>query len=270
MTGTTLTLERKAKGRARKTPAAIRSLVIAGWTGRDAEAMEAHIRELEALGIARPKTTPIFYRVAASLLTTAPEIEVAGGDSSGEVETVIFALDDGLWVGVGSDHTDRKVETVGVTLSKQMCAKPVAGTVWRFDDVADHWDRLVLRSYAIDGKKRRLYQEGPVTRMRPPRELLRSISARASACPRAPRCSAARSRSSVTSRRPTPSRSSSKTRCCAARSATAMRSSGCRSKGRDRGCELGESQCASPSRLSPLPSPLSLGRGERGERRKVR
>ena len=171
MTGTIMTLERKAKGRARKTPAAIRSLVIAGWTGRDAEAMEAHISELEALGIARPRTTPIFYRVAASLLTTASEIEVAGGDSSGEVETVIFALDDGLWVGVGSDHTDRKVETVGVTLSKQMCAKPVAGTVWRFDDVADHWDQLVLRSYAIEGKKRRLYQEGPVTRMRPPREL---------------------------------------------------------------------------------------------------
>ena len=171
MTGTTLTLERKAKGRARMTPAAIRRLVIAGWTGRDADAMEAHIRELEALGIARPKTTPIFYRVAASLLTTATEIEVAGENSSGEVETVIFALDDGLWVGVGSDHTDRKVETVGVTLSKQMCAKPVAGTVWHFDDVTDHWDRLVLRSYAIEGKKRRLYQEGPVTRMRPPREL---------------------------------------------------------------------------------------------------
>jgi hypothetical protein len=170
--GTTLTLERKAGGRARKSPAAVRSLVIAGWTGRNAEAMEAHIRELEALGIARPKSTPIFYRVAASLLTTAPEIEVAGDSSSGEAEAVVFALDDGLWVGVGSDHTDRKVETVGVTISKQMCAKPVAGTVWRFDDVADHWDRLVLRSHAIEGKKRRLYQEGPVARIRPPRELV--------------------------------------------------------------------------------------------------
>jgi hypothetical protein len=168
---TTLTLERKADGRARKAPAAIRDLVIAGWTGRDAEAMEAHIRELEALGIARPKSTPIFYRVAANLLTTAPEIEVAGGASSGEVEAVLFALDDGLWVGVGSDHTDRKVETVGVTISKQMCAKPVAAAVWRFDEVVDHWDRLVLRSHAIEGRKRRLYQEGPVTRMRHPRDL---------------------------------------------------------------------------------------------------
>lgn len=170
-TAATVTLERQSKGRTRKTPAAIRDLVIAGWTGRDADAMEAHIRELEALGIARPKTTPIFYRVAASLLTTADEIEVAGTTSSGEVEAVVFALDDGLWVGVGSDHTDRKVETIGVTLSKQMCAKPVAGTVWPFDDVADHWDQLVLRSHAIEGGKRRLYQEGPLARMRHPRDL---------------------------------------------------------------------------------------------------
>ena len=31
-----------------------------------------------------------------------------------------------LWVGVGSDHTDREVETYGVTVSKQMCDKPIA------------------------------------------------------------------------------------------------------------------------------------------------
>ena len=31
--------------------------VIAGWTGRDAEAVEKHIRELEKLGIQRPAST---------------------------------------------------------------------------------------------------------------------------------------------------------------------------------------------------------------------
>jgi len=33
---------------------AITQLVIAGWTGRDKVAMEHHIAELEALGVARP------------------------------------------------------------------------------------------------------------------------------------------------------------------------------------------------------------------------
>lgn len=153
--------------------ARIDTLIIAGWTGRDEAAMQAHISELEAIGIARPKSTPIFYRVAAALLTTADEIEVPGEDSSGEVETVVFSLSDGLWVGVGSDHTERKIEAVNVTASKQMCAKPIGRELWPYAEVKDHWDRLVLRSFATVGGKRRLYQEGSAATMRPPGELMR-------------------------------------------------------------------------------------------------
>jgi uncharacterized protein DUF2848 len=153
---------------------AIKNLVIAGWTGRNTAALDAHIKELEAVGVKRPKTVPIFYRVAAALLTTAEAIEVMADKSSGEVEFVLYALDDGLWLGVGSDHTDRKAETIGVTLSKQMCAKPVGPTLWRYDEVKPHWDRLILRSFVPgDGGTRRLYQEGPVTNMRSPEELIR-------------------------------------------------------------------------------------------------
>jgi len=153
--------------------AAIRRLVIAGWTGRDVAALEAHIRELEAIGVKRPKSTPIFYRAAASLLTTAESIEVVGANTSGEVEYVLVALSGGVWVGVGSDHTDRKLETIGVSLSKQICAKPVGSRLWRLDDVVPHWDRLLLRSYATIGGQRRLYQEGSVATMRTPAELIR-------------------------------------------------------------------------------------------------
>jgi hypothetical protein len=152
---------------------AIKNLVIAGWTGRNVDALEAHIKELEAIGVKRPKSVPIFYRVSCSLLSTAMFIEVMADKSSGEVEFVLFALDDELWLGVGSDHTDRKAETVGVTLSKQLCAKPVGTTLWRYDEVKPHWDKLKLRSYVPDGGKRRLYQEGPVTTMRSPEELIK-------------------------------------------------------------------------------------------------
>ena len=167
-----LTLRKIGRSGFRYEGVAIGTLVIAGWTGRNQEALEKHIRELEALGVARPKSTPIFYRVAASLLTTADAIQVSGGNSSGEVETVMFSLADGLWVGLGADHTDRKAETFGVSLSKQMCAKPVAPDVWRFDDVRPHWDQLVLRSWAWIGGQRQPYQEGPVATMRPPEDLI--------------------------------------------------------------------------------------------------
>jgi Protein of unknown function (DUF2848) len=150
----------------------IRQLVIAGWTGRDRDAVERHVAELEAIGVQRPRTVPCFYRLGAALLTTAPEIEVAGDDSSGEVEFVLVSADDGLYVGIGSDHTDRKVEAYGVTVSKQMCPKPLGPELWRLSNLEPHWDRLMLRSHVARSGMRVLYQEGPVTRMLAPEHLL--------------------------------------------------------------------------------------------------
>ncbi len=143
-------------------------LVIAGWTGRDEQALRKHIRELEELGVKPPKTTPIFYRVSANLFCYSDEIQVSGPDTSGEVEFVLIRTSHDLLVAVGSDHTDRKAEAIGVSLSKQLCAKPVSREMWRYDEVKPHWERLVLRAWA-DGE---LYQEGPVTAMRAPEDLL--------------------------------------------------------------------------------------------------
>lgn len=159
-------------GAPRALEVSIEHAVIAGWTGRDAEAVEKHIKELEALGVKRPATTPIFYRVAAARLTTEAAIEVLGSQSSGEVEFVLLQSQGTLWIGAGSDHTDREVEAYGVSVSKQMCEKPIARAFWRFEDVAPHWDRLLLRSYAVIGGKRVAYQEGPVSAMRHPEDLI--------------------------------------------------------------------------------------------------
>ncbi len=95
-----------------------------------------------------------------------------GGESSGEVEFVLLSLDDGLWVGVGSDHTDRKVEAYDVSVSKQMCAKPISRRFWRFDEVADHWDDLTLSSTIVSGGGREAYQEGTVAAMLRPEDLM--------------------------------------------------------------------------------------------------
>jgi len=150
----------------------ITSLVVAGWTGRDKAAVEHHIAELAAIGVKRPRSVPCFYRLGASLLTTASALEVVGENSSGEVEFVLISAPDAMHVGVGSDHTDRKVEAYGVTVSKQMCPKPLGRELWTFADVEAHWDRVVLRSHVTRGGRRRLYQEGPVSRLLAPGELL--------------------------------------------------------------------------------------------------
>jgi hypothetical protein len=154
----------------------ISQLVIAGWTGREKAAVEKHIAELAAIGVKRPRKVPVFYRVAASLLTAAREVEVVGENSSGEVEFVLVSAPGALYVGVGSDHTDRKVEAYGVTVSKQMCPKPIGGELWPFDQLDSHWDRLILRSHVTRQGRRRLYQEGEVSQMLAPRELIARFS----------------------------------------------------------------------------------------------
>src|SRR5262245_51747402 len=161
----------------------ITQLVIAGWTGRDKASVEKHITELEAIGVKRPRAVPVFYRVVPSLLSSAREIDVVGEHSSGEVEFVLVSSPDGVYVGVGSDHTDRKVEAYGVTVSKQMCPKPLGRELWPFAELDAHWDRLVLRSHVTRGGKRRLYQEGEVGHMLHPRDLLARFSGSASLAP---------------------------------------------------------------------------------------
>lgn len=151
-------------------------LVMAGWTARDPAAVEHHKKELAEFGVAPPSSVPMFYRMARDLTTTAGRIDVLGPDTSGEVEAVLVALADGLWVGLGSDHTDRKFEAVSLPLSKQLCRKVMADVLWRFDEVAPHWDQLHLRAEIEEGGERKVYQEGPLGGVLRPSDLIRAFT----------------------------------------------------------------------------------------------
>jgi Protein of unknown function (DUF2848) len=167
-----LTFTIVAQGTTTPLTLAVDRAVVAGWTGRDPVARDKHIAELEAIGIARPASTPIYYRVSARRLTTEDSIEVSGTESSGEVEFVLIGWQGRIFVGTASDHTDRKVEAYSVTVSKQMCDKPIAPVLWELDEVIGHWDQMILRSHAwIDGA-RVLYQEGTLDSMLPVAELI--------------------------------------------------------------------------------------------------
>jgi hypothetical protein len=147
-------------------------MVIAGWAARDRAAIEHHIEELAAIGVPRPSTVPLFYRVSVATLTQDDTIECVGDGSSGEVEPVLFVFESRLWLTVGSDHTDRKAETYSVALSKQLCAKPVAREAWAFDTVRDRLDTLVLRSWIEESGRELAYQDGTLAALQPATELL--------------------------------------------------------------------------------------------------
>jgi Protein of unknown function (DUF2848) len=152
------------------------SLVIAGWTGRDTAAVEHHIEELAAIGVARPSTVPLFYRVAVPNLTQLVSIQVAGQNTSGEIEPVLLSIGPELWLTVGSDHTDRQTEAYSVAISKQACAKVLADQAWAYKDVADHLDSIELRSWIDEGGARVLYQEGSLASIRPLPDLIKRYS----------------------------------------------------------------------------------------------
>jgi len=147
-------------------------LIVAGWTGRDEAALRHHIEELAAIGVPRPSSVPVFYRNAVSNVVQTQRLEVLGPDTSGEVEPVVVVLGDGLWIGLGSDHTDRKAETMGIALSKQLCGKVMGASLWRLDDISKHWDQIIIRSHAVIGGARVVYQEGPLAAMRHPDDLI--------------------------------------------------------------------------------------------------
>src|SRR3984957_13473694 len=171
-----LQFNRIAKDRTDRVGVEVDSLIIAGWAGRDAAAIEHHIEELAALGIPRPSTTPLYYQVAAQTVTQSSRLVVLGPDSSGEAEPVVVAMADGLWIGIGSDHTDRKAEASGIALSKQLCGKPVGAQLWSYSDIEGHWDELVIRSWATINGERLRYQDSSISTLRTPRDLIRKLA----------------------------------------------------------------------------------------------
>lgn len=141
--------------------------VVAGWTARDRGAIEHHIEELAALGVKRPSTVPLFYRVSSSLLCHPSRIQVLGRDTSGEVEPLVIEAGERRWIGLASDHTDRKLERRSVAASKQAAPKPCARELWPLDSVIERLDALELTSWILDGGDWRVYQQGTLASIRP-------------------------------------------------------------------------------------------------------
>lgn len=167
-----LTFQLDAGPASRTLHADIHTFIVAGWAGRDREAIEHHIEELAALGVPRPSAVPLYYRVAENQLTQAATVQAVGPHSSGEVEALVFGIDGEMYVSLTSDHTDRKLESHSVALSKQLCVKPVGTTAWRLADVAPHWDELVIRSFVRENGAEVLYQDGPLGSLRTPADLI--------------------------------------------------------------------------------------------------
>jgi hypothetical protein len=143
--------------------------VVAGYTGRDENAVRHHIAELAAIGVPEPPQVPMFYDIPSTSVTTAHTVEVPARNTSGEAEPVLVRCKGSWYLSVGSDHTDRDLETKDVGESKRVCPKPIARQVVPVPDwSAFDWD-VVRMSSRVDGAA---YQDGRLEGLRRPDDLL--------------------------------------------------------------------------------------------------
>ncbi len=154
-------------------------VVLAGYTGRDRAIVQHHIDELRAQGIPAPDRVPDAYPGLPTGIQIDGTLPAGAGWSSGEVEFVLLATERGVYVGVGSDHTDRDLERTAMVPAKQAFPKILGARVWPLTQLADGWDSLVLRSWITWNGTRSLYQEGSVAMIMTPSGLLEFAGAEA-------------------------------------------------------------------------------------------
>lgn len=136
----------------------VKRLFNAGWAGRNQAAVQHHIDELAAVGVPAPKHVPTLFALGNFLLTTSDSIQVHGEATSGEVEYVLLWHKGEILVGVGSDHTDRRLEKHSLPKAKNLCLNVMAADVWPFEEVKDHFDDLRLECTVTREGKESLYQ----------------------------------------------------------------------------------------------------------------
>jgi hypothetical protein len=156
----------------------IRGAVCCGYTGRNQEAVKRHIDELAREGIKPPPSVPMFYLKPPAGVELDGKIYTEGLETSGEIEYVLLVDKAEIWVGLGSDHTDRNLEKLDIPKSKQVCSAPMSRRLWKYGEIKGHWDQIQIRSWATQGGKKLLYQESTLATILPPEELIRFVQQR--------------------------------------------------------------------------------------------
>jgi hypothetical protein len=150
-------------------------LVVAGYTGADQVAVQHHVDELAAEGVAPPPNIPMYWTMSPTSLTQESAIVAPSAFTSGEVELALVVDGNEMLLAIGSDHTCREAEAIDIRLSKMICPTPISSSAWRWAGVSDHWAELQLRSSIDATGKFVSYQDAPAGGNRSPVDLLAGI-----------------------------------------------------------------------------------------------
>lgn len=150
----------------------IRGTIRCGFTARDQSAVERQIEDLKKDGVPAPPKTPMFYPTPPRGLTFSPVLYVEGNDTSGEIEFVLLVHGKEIFVGVGSDHTDRHLERYDAAKARMVCPAVMSRQLWVYREIKEHFDGIEIRSWAVRGGEKILYQESTLRHILSPEDLL--------------------------------------------------------------------------------------------------
>ena len=154
----------------------IRGTIRCGYTARDQEAVERQIENLKKSGVPEPPKTPMFYPTPPRGLTFSPVLYVDGSETSGEIEFVLLTHGNEIFVGIGSDHTDRHLERYDVMKARLVCPAVMSRQLWVFREIKEHFDAIEIRSWAVKGGEKVLYQESTLRHILAPEDLLGRVN----------------------------------------------------------------------------------------------
>ncbi len=93
------------------------------------------------------------FPVSVERLACGDAIEVVGDATRGQGAVALIAASAGALLGIGSDHFDGALAD-DPGRARQICAKPLARSVWRFAEIAGHLDDILLRTETLDAAGR--------------------------------------------------------------------------------------------------------------------
>ncbi|MFD5824129.1 DUF2848 family protein [Lentzea sp. NPDC060358] len=158
-----------------------RRLYNLGSATVDPDAARAHQQEVADVGvrIAFDIPAPRIYPMSVNSVTTDDRIGVHSATTSGEVELVLVVHEGEVFLGVGSDHTDRVLEKHSIIWAKQYCPSVLGRRVWRWSEIAPRWEHLVLEC-TVDGE---LYQRVNASVFLPPDRIVEILTERVGSLP---------------------------------------------------------------------------------------
>jgi len=156
--------------------ARIANLGMAGRSQPEGEQLDNHLEQMREAGVASPEQLPFVTPKPNYLVTTDDSIQVNSSETAGEAEFVMYPTDEHLYIGVGNDHKEYEIAPTNMHVANNTCPSVMSDEVWVFEEVADHWDEIELRSWVERDGTLELYQRAPMSAFMRPNSIVDAVA----------------------------------------------------------------------------------------------